>query len=79
MKNVLKHWYDNLKDKISKDKYIQYPDVKNTDGELYYDFSDVKSDYVLTFKQFVHFLTKVSQTPNGKVSYLIRSKAKYIE
>ena len=78
MKNVLKYWYENLKDKISKDKYVKYPDVKNKDGELYFDFSDVNSDFVLTFKQFVHFLTKAtSQTTNGKVSCFIGTKSMY--
>ena len=42
-------------------------DKKYKDGELYFEVSDVEKN-VLTFKQFIHFITKgTSETMSGKV------------
>ena len=60
MKDVLQYWLDLRSEKLSKDK-------KYKDGELYFEVSDVENN-VLTFKQFIHFITKgTSETMSGKV------------
>ena len=70
MQDVIQYWYEGLTDKISKDKKESWRAEKEK-GELYFDLSDIKGDYILTFKQFVHFLTKGStESMTGKVHFL---------
>ena len=69
MREVIKYWYEKLSDKLSKDKKSKTAMLSKVDGDLYFDVSDVEGDFVLTFKQFVHFLTKgTTLNPNSKVS-----------
>ena len=72
MKQVIKHWYEKLTDKLSKDKKSKTAMLSKVDGDLYFDVSDVEGDFVLTFRQFVHFLTKgTTLNPNSKVRSFI--------
>ena len=64
MKDVLQYWLALRSEKISKDK-------KDKDGELYFEVSDLENN-VLTFKQFIHFITKgTMETLTGKVRHYI--------